>query len=70
MTTVYTSANQTAGWLSIQPAGPGAVSVSWHGNGVLQSAPAMTGPWADVTNAATPLLVKPLVSMRFYRLRQ
>jgi hypothetical protein len=67
---LYTSANDSAGLLYIQPAGPDAVSVSWYGNGVLQSAPAMTGPWADVTDAATPLLVKPLVSVRFYRLRQ
>ncbi len=70
VTSFYTSANDSAGWLSIQPAGPGEVWVSWFGNGVLQSAPAVTGPWTDVTNAATPLLIKPLVSMQFYRLRQ
>jgi len=69
VTTVYTSANQTAGLLGIQPAGPSAVWVAWYGSGVLQSAPALIGPWADVTNAVTPLLVKPLVSMQFYRLR-
>ncbi len=72
VTTVYTSANQTAGLLSIQPTGPDAVSVSWYptnGNGILQSAPAMTGPWLDVTNAATPMSVKPSASMQFYRLR-
>jgi len=69
-TSSYSSTNQSAGWLSIQSAGPGQAWVSWYGNGILQSAPAMAGPWADVTNAATPLLVKPLVSVQFYRLRQ
>ena len=36
----YTSANDTAGWLSIQSAAS-EVQVSWVGNGVLQSAPAL-----------------------------
>jgi hypothetical protein len=70
LTSAYSSANQTAGFLTIQPSASAAVSVSWFGNGVLQSAPAMTGPWTDVTNAAPPLLIMPSASMQFYRLRQ
>ena len=69
VTSFYTSANDSAGWLSIEPAEPGGVWVSWFGNGVLQSAQAMPGPWTDVTDATTPLLIKPLVSSQFYRLR-
>ena len=68
-TSLYTSADDSAGWLSIQPADSNGVSLSWFGNGVLQSAVAMTGPWLDVTNAATPMSVKPSASMQFYRLR-
>jgi hypothetical protein len=65
----YTSANDTAGWLSIQSAAS-EVQVSWVGNGVLQSAPALTGPWTDLTNASNPFVIKPPAANQFYRLRR
>ncbi|MCC6232808.1 MAG: hypothetical protein IT580_09205 [Verrucomicrobiales bacterium] len=60
-------------------AGPGSVrvarsasglTVSWDGSlgGRLQSAPAITGPWADVAGAATPYAVTANTVAAFYRL--
>ncbi|MGO8698418.1 MAG: hypothetical protein ACLQVY_11945 [Limisphaerales bacterium] len=69
VTSFYTSANDSAGWLNIEPANPGGVWVSWFGNGVLQSAPVLTGPWDDVTNAASPFLMESSGFQQFYRLR-
>jgi len=65
----YDSANGSPGWLSVARIGP-EVSVSWVGSGVLQSAPAFAGPWADVTNATNPLVLMAPAAARFYRLRQ
>ena len=46
-------------------------AVSWNGFGALESAPAVTGPWTEVTNAANPYVIQPGDgSARFYRLRQ
>jgi hypothetical protein len=66
---LYTSANDSAGWLSSEYTGS-EVLVSWVGNGVLQSAPTLTGPWAEVTNAISPLAVQPHMGKQFYRLRR
>lgn len=58
---------------------PGVLSVRRIGNqielqwtrGVLQHAPAVTGPWTDVPgNPGSPLLVTPAETGRFYRTRQ
>jgi hypothetical protein len=65
----YTSTNDSAGRLSIQSAGS-EVQVSWVGSGVLQSAPAMTGSWTDLTNASSPFIIKLPVATQFYRLRR
>jgi hypothetical protein len=64
----YTSANDSAGWLSIEPNARGA-AISWVGNGVLQSANAVTGPWLDLTNAPNPYL-KTNSASQFFRLRR
>ena len=51
------------------------VSVNWFGGGKLQTAPAVTGAWLDVTNTLPPLVV-PLTGAKaagpqnFYRLKQ
>jgi len=66
---IYTSANDALGWLSIQAAAS-AVSVSWIGDGVLQCAEAITGPWNNLTNASNPFLVEPPAVKQFYRLRR
>ena len=68
-TSIYTSANDVLGWLTIQPGASG-VSVSWIGDGVLQSANEVGGPWRELTNASNPFLVKPLLSQHFYQLRR
>jgi hypothetical protein len=61
------------------PAEPAVLSVQKVGNqielrwtrGVLQHAPAVTGPWTDVPgNPSSPWLVTPSESSRFYRTRQ
>ena len=38
--------------------------------GILQEAPAITGPWTDVPNATPPYSLLPDQNMRFFRLRQ
>ena len=43
----------------------GKVSITWA-SGKLQSADAVTGPWVDVANAASPLSVTP-AGTKFYR---
>jgi predicted alpha-1,6-mannanase (GH76 family) len=64
----------TPGPISIAIQGQNAV-ISWSGAGILQSAQAITGPWADVAgNPASPYTVGPtgIASPdggRFYRLR-
>ncbi len=46
------------------------LQIAWT-NGILQSAPAVTGPYADVPgNPTSPLLVAPTGSGTFYRTRQ
>jgi len=68
-TSFYTSANDSVGWLSIEP-NAGGVSVSWLGTGILQSAAKVNGPWLDITNASNPYLVKPLSGRQFFRLHR
>lgn len=46
----------------------GRLVLSWD-NGVLQSAPNVTGPWDDVTDATSPLTVSFGGQRQFYRLR-
>jgi hypothetical protein len=46
------------------------IELQWN-RGVLQHAPAVTGPWTDVPgNPASPFRVTPSETMRFYRTRQ
>jgi hypothetical protein len=46
------------------------VIISWQGSATLQSAPRLTGPWADVTGAASPYNWDPSSGpMQFFRLR-
>jgi hypothetical protein len=56
--------------LSIQESG-GNVTVSWTGTGgTLQSAPAVTGPWANTGNNANPQTLGPTNSVMFFRVEQ
>lgn len=44
--------------------------LTWSGTGALQSADAVTGTWADVANAKSPLTVKLSGNAKFYRVKQ
>jgi len=66
---IYTSANDVLGGLSIQLS-DGNVVISWTGTGVLQTAPEISGPWSNEPAAASPFSVKPLDTRQFYRLSQ
>jgi hypothetical protein len=47
------------------------ISIEWTGSAVLQSAPAVDGPWDDVTPAASsPMILQPSGDGLFYRLRR
>jgi hypothetical protein len=47
------------------------VSLEWTADAVLQSAPAVDGPWADVTPAPpSPVILQPTGDRLFYRLRR
>jgi hypothetical protein len=44
-------------------------TLRWGSVGVLQSADLITGPWTDVPSAASPFVVTPSATKKFYRLR-
>jgi hypothetical protein len=44
--------------------------LSWTSTGVLQEAPAVTGPWADSANQGNPQALSATNAATFYRLRQ
>jgi hypothetical protein len=46
----------------------GQLILTWT-NGVLQSAPAVTGPYTDVTSGTSPYAVTPSLSQQYFRLR-
>jgi hypothetical protein len=62
-------AGQLPGSLSVSSAA-GQVNISWTGGGTLQSAPAVLGPWTNVSNPSNPLKVSPTGGQQFYRLHQ
>jgi hypothetical protein len=43
--------------------------LEWTGTGLLQSANAVTGPWADMTNATSPFSESISGTVKFYRLK-
>lgn len=43
-------------------------TVTWQGNGRLQAAPALTGPWTDQPFAASPARIAPSQRSQFFRL--
>ena len=55
--------------MSIQNSG-GSLHLSWTGTGTLQSAPAVTGPWAVAGNQSNPQVVAATNSAMFFRLQQ
>lgn len=44
--------------------------LSWTSTGILQQAPAVTGPWADSANQSNPQTLSATNTAEFYRLRQ
>jgi|GEM_PF-2481342 len=56
------------------PVVPGPLSIqngqlSWINGGILQNAPALTGPWSDVSNQSNPQPLFPTNAAGFFRLR-
>ena len=46
------------------------VVISWlESTAVLQSAPSLSGPWTDVTGAASPYTIVPVATQQFFRYR-
>ncbi|MCI0536302.1 MAG: fibronectin type III domain-containing protein [Verrucomicrobiales bacterium] len=48
----------------------GTITIEWTGNGTLESAEAVTGPWEPVAGATAGFKVSPSAVARFFRLRQ
>ena len=48
----------------------GTLTIGWTGAGTLQAAPAINGPWSDLTGAPNPSTVSTTETMRFYRVAQ
>ena len=56
--------------LNFDSAPGSAVSLTWQAIGaVLQSAPNITGPWEDVSGAASPFTIVPTGTQQFFRYR-
>ncbi len=57
-----------SGFTSITKTANG-ISIVWSGSAILQSAPDVTGPYADVQGATSPATVQPTATRTFYRLK-
>ncbi len=55
---------------SIKKNADGSITVEWTGGGTLQAAPAVTGPWQDVTGATSPYTLQPTEAMLYDRIKQ
>jgi hypothetical protein len=53
---------------SIQPGGQ--IQIQWAGGGTLQTATNVTGPWSNVSGAASPYLSPTTNAAQFFRVRQ
>ncbi len=62
-------AGSAPGKLSIQTI-RGGYQLSWTGDGTLQAAPAVNGPWSNYTNQANPQVLPTTGPMQFFRLKQ
>jgi hypothetical protein len=61
----YYSANDVLGSLGIDQG-----RVFWVGNGALEAAPELSGPWTNVPNAVSPVTIPFTAPRLFYRLRK
>jgi hypothetical protein len=48
----------------------GTFTVNWTGNGTLQAASSVTGPWVDVTGPTNSYTVPLTNQMQFFRIRR
>ena len=46
------------------------VSITWDGEGILESAERVIGPWSEVHGATSPAIVQPFAKKGYYRLRR
>jgi polyhydroxybutyrate depolymerase len=47
----------------------GVMLLSWEGDGALQRADQVTGPWEDLPGAGSPYAIKPSLALSFYRVQ-
>ncbi|HEV8543650.1 MAG TPA: hypothetical protein VGR78_14750, partial [Verrucomicrobiae bacterium] len=64
----YGSANDSSGFLKVELVPTNQVRISWTGNGNLESAEQVKGPWTAVFRALSPLEIPLPPGQRFYRL--
>ncbi|MCP5524475.1 MAG: hypothetical protein H7A46_23335 [Verrucomicrobiales bacterium] len=67
---VVTTPQELLGPVSIVKNTDGTVTVTWSGGGVLEAAPAVTGPWAEVEGATSPATFTPSEAAVFGRIRK
>ena len=46
------------------------VSITWDGEGTLESAEQIGGPWSEVRGASSPTTVQPVAKQGYYRLKR
>ena len=63
-----TTGGDTAADVSIS-LGAGKVTLTWEGNGALQTAPTVTGPWTPIDGATSGIAIEASASEAFYRVR-
>ncbi|MCL4176566.1 MAG: hypothetical protein KJ072_02310 [Verrucomicrobia bacterium] len=47
----------------------GSITVTWEGDGVLEAAPSVTGPWDAIEGATSPFTLEPTEAMLFGRIK-
>jgi hypothetical protein len=65
----YTSTNDSARLESIRINASGDAIIQWWGEGMLQAAPSVTGPWSDLPEATSPYTFTRTGAQQFFRLR-
>lgn len=48
---------------------PGSITINWTGNGILQQANRPEGPYSDLPNQTSPLMITPTGGSQFYKVR-
>lgn len=67
---IVTTSSVAGPTMSIARNTDGTLTITWTGAGTLQSAPAVTGPWTDLTGVASPATIQATGAMQFFRVVQ